>query len=145
MEDAKDIAAPMADMAVGASATPSSLPQVTSPPLTPPGCCKTGASGGAACAERSTTTPTYDAATAAVAGSSAVPAVDDALEAAEFQRGAGRDVDSVDGGEESVEDLLSSLMHTLNTEQGRADFRLLAAACDSSAQAHRHDGDMPSI
>lgn len=36
------------------------------------------------------------------------------------------DVDTADG-EESVEDLLSSLMRTLNTEQGRADFRLLAS------------------
>ena len=37
--------------------------------------------------------------------------------------------DSAGGGEEeeSVEDLLSSLMRTLNTEQGRADFRLLAS------------------
>lgn len=134
MENAKDIAAaPMADIAVGASATPSSLPQVKIPPLPPPASCKTGTSSGAACIQHFTTTTKSSAnATTAVAGSSPVPVVNDELEVVELQRVAGRHVDSVDGGEESVEDLLSSLMRTLNTEQGRSDFRLLASTCDNS-------------
>lgn len=131
-ENAKDItAAPMADIAVGASATPGSLPLAAFPPLPPPASCKAEVSGGAACTECSTTT-TKSVATAAVVGSSSVPVADDELEVAELQMVAGRDVDSVHGGEESVEDLLGSLMRTLNTEQGRADFRLLAATCDNS-------------
>lgn len=131
-ENAKDIAAaPMADMAVGASATPSTLPLAAFPPVSPPASCKAEASGGAACTEHSTST-TNCAATAAVVGSSPVPDADDELEVAELQKVAGRHVDSVHGKEESVEDLLGSLMRTLNTEQGRADFRLLAASCDNS-------------
>eukprot|EP00903_Cladosiphon_okamuranus_P017097 g15753.t1 len=63
--------------------------------------------------------------TASAAASSSVSTSNDELEVVEVQSlGTG-------GEEESVEDLLSSLMRTLNTEKGRADFRLLASGATS--------------
>eukprot|EP00752_Nemacystus_decipiens_P012162 g10781.t1 len=56
----------------------------------------------------------------------------DELEVLEVQSVGGGDAGpDTTGGEESVEDLLSSLMRSLNTEQGRADFRLLASGTTS--------------
>ena len=115
----------MADMAVGTSATPSSS-EVLLPPLPPATGNRSSVSPGVARELGSTTSGS----TASVAASSSVSASIDELEVVEVQS-VGGDVgtDSAGGGEEeeSVEDLLSSLMRTLNTEQGRADFRLLAS------------------
>lgn len=93
-------AAPIADRALGSSANPSSSPDFLLPPLPP------------TASEESE-------------DSVRVSSLSDELEVAELQSGSG-DADTADG-EESVEDLLSSLMRTLNTEQGRAEFRLLAS------------------
>ena len=106
MGDKSFAAAPMADMAVGKSAT-------------------------AARDSGSTTSGP----TASVAASSSVSTSMGELELVEVQGVGGRDVDPTNAGgeeeEESVEDLLSSLMRTLNTEQGRVDFRLLASGATS--------------
>lgn len=116
----------MADMAVGTSATPSSS-EVLLPPLPPAIGNRSSVSPGVA---RELGSTTASGSTASVAASSSVSASIDELEVVEVQS-VGGDVgtDSAGGGEEeeSVEDLLSSLMRTLNTEQGRADFRLLAS------------------
>ncbi|CAM9421976.1 unnamed protein product [Ectocarpus fasciculatus] len=123
--DAKGVAsAPMADMAVGAAATPSC------PFLPPAPSDETGALDGAACQPCVGTTTNISTATAGEDGSF-VPASRENFEVVELPSvGAGGD-EAVDR-EESVEDLLSSLMRTLNTEQGRADFRRLAATGSTS-------------
>lgn len=69
--------------------------------------------------------------TASATASSSVSLSSDELEVVEVQSVGGRNLDSADDEEESVEDLLGSLMRTLNTEQGRADFRLLANGATS--------------
>lgn len=123
-------AAPLADMAVGKSATPSSS-EVLLPPLPPATGNKSSVSAGVAHHLGSTTT---SGSTASVAASSSVPASIAELEVVEVQNVSRGDVDTDTAGgeeEESVEDLLSSLMRTLNTEQGRADFRLLASGSTS--------------
>lgn len=118
--DAKDVAsAPMADMAVGAAATPSC------PFLPPAPSDETGASDGASCQPCVGTTTKKSTAAAGEDGSF-VPSSRDDFKVVELPSVGGGDDEAVDR-EESVEDLLSSLMRTLNTEQGRADFRKLAA------------------
>ncbi len=94
-------AAPIADMALGPSASPSTSPDFLLPPIPPTAVEESEDSAGMA-------------------------SLSNELEVTELQSGSG-DVDTAHGGEESVEDLLSSLMRTLNTEQGRAEFRLLAS------------------
>ncbi|CAB1120271.1 unnamed protein product [Ectocarpus sp. CCAP 1310/34] len=123
--DAKGFAtAPMADMAVGvAAATPSC------PFLPPAPSDETGASDGATCQPCVGTTANNSIAAAGEHGS--VPALRDDFEVVELPSVGGGDGEAVDR-EESVEDLLSSLMRTLNTEQGRADFRRLAAIGSTS-------------
>lgn len=123
--DAKDVAAAlMADMAVGAAATPSC------PFLPPAPTDETGASDGAACQPCVGTTANNSTAAAGEDGSS-VPVSRDDFEVVELPSVGGGCNETVDR-EESVEDLLSSLMRTLNTEQGRADFRRLAATGSTS-------------
>lgn len=106
-------AAPIADMALGPSASPSGSPDVLLPPLPPSASEESGDSVGMASAKASSSESSYSYSSSGE------------LEVTELQSVRG-DVDTADG-EESVEDLLSSLMRTLNTEQGRADFRLLAS------------------
>lgn len=116
-------AAPMADMAVGKPATP----EVLFPPLPLAASDKPGVSAGLTRELGSKTTP---GSTASAAASSPVSASHDEVEVVEVQN-VGGDVDTANREEESVEDLLGSLMRTLNTEQGRADFRLLASGATS--------------
>lgn len=116
-------AAPIADMAVGKSATPSN-PEVLFPPLPPATSDKSRVSAGVA-GDLASATKTGSTTSAAI--SSCASVFDDHLEVVEVQGDGGGGVDTADGEGESVEDLLSSLMRTLNTEQGRADFRLLAS------------------
>lgn len=107
-------------MAVGKSATPSSS-EVLFPPSPPATSNKSAVSAGVARDLGLTTSGS----TASAASSSSVSASNDELEVVEVQSV------GTSGEEESVEDLLSSLMRTLNTEQGRADFRLLASGTTS--------------
>lgn len=120
-------AAPIADMALGTSAAPGS-PQILLPPLPPATSNKSRGSTGVTGDLGATTT---SGSAASASASSSVPVLNDRLEVVEVQSVGGGDIDTADGEEESVEDLLSSLMRTLNTEQGRADFRLLARGATS--------------
>ncbi|CBJ28093.1 acetyltransferase [Ectocarpus siliculosus] len=123
--DAKDVAAaPMADMSVGAEAATPSCPLQYPAPSD-----GTGASEGATCQPCAGTTTNIS--TAAPGEDGSVPASRNDFEVVELPSVGGGGDEAADG-EESVEDLLGSLMRTLNTEQGRADFRRLAAAGSTS-------------
>ncbi|CAM9493820.1 unnamed protein product [Scytosiphon promiscuus] len=123
-------AAPLADNAVGKA-----LSARSSPPVPPP------------IAASNTTAPTHEEVGEArsentcstgvpaevLGGSSFSSPLDDDFEVAELPGVAEQATISQTGDEEeSVEALLGSLMRTLNTEKGRADFRALAATASSS-------------
>lgn len=116
----------MADMVVSTSGTTSS-PEVLFPPLPPATSNKSRVSAG----EARDLGSTGSTASAAATASSSLSLSNDELEVTEVQSVGRGDDETADGEEESVEDLLSSLMSTLNTEQGRADFRLLANGATS--------------
>ncbi|CAM9204268.1 unnamed protein product [Hapterophycus canaliculatus] len=124
------VAAPVADMAVSTAAAARSSPPV--PPIATSN--KTGHAAvgevGEVRAERASPT----GAPADVVGSSPFSPSDDDYEVTELLDVAGQGAITRTGvgGEESIETLLGSLMRALNTEKGRADFRLLAATGSTS-------------
>lgn len=118
------VAAPVADTAVGAAASARSSPPV----LPTDDIIQTEHPRPAVGADSTADTCSAGAPFHITSGASS-SASDNDFEVTELPGVAGQAtiVDGVDGEEESVEALLGSLMRTLNTEKGRADFRLLAA------------------